>query len=279
VRTKNGTAYYLIGEVAQAARVSQQTLRVWERQGLLAPKRSDGGQRLYSDADLRTAEEVSRLRRRHGWNPAAIKSRASIAAPARNWAHLSLGMRIRTARRNSRLSVTEAARRMGISPSFLSSVERGESGLSVRNLSRLANALGMPMSAFAPSEPSATKLVRPHERARTVLDGGVTWEELVAPGHSLEPAMLIVPPGASSGGPITRPGGNFVLMMSGELRFDLPDEPHPVELRAGDALMLVAGTTWSWENPGSAEARAVWVEHLLPGAWERDVPAPDGEPG
>jgi hypothetical protein len=68
-------------------------------------------------------------------------------------------------------------------------------------------------------------------------------------------------------------------MMSGELRFDLPDEPNPVELRAGDALMLVGGTTWSWENPGSTEARAVWVEHLLPGAWERDALAAGREPG
>jgi len=111
-------------------------------------------------------------------------------------------------------------------------------------------------------------LVRPHERARTVLEDGVTWEELVAPGQSLEPAMLIVPPGASSGGPITRPGDNFVLMLSGELCFDLLDDAIVMQLHPGDALMLVAGSTWSWENRGSTEATAVWVEHLLPGAWQ-----------
>jgi transcriptional regulator with XRE-family HTH domain len=267
VRTENTTSYYLISEVARAARVSPQTLRVWERQGLLAPRRSKGGQRLYTEQDLLAAEQVSKLRRRQGWNPAAIKSSASMMTSSR-WTHLSLGMRVRAARRNRQLSIAEAARRMGISASFLATIERGESGVSVQTLSRVADVLEMPMSAFAPSQPSASRLVRPDERARTVLEGGVMWEELVRPGHRLEPAMLIVPPGASSGGPIARPGEIFVLMMSGSLRFDLSGHGERIVAEPGDALALEAGATWCWENPGPAEARAVWVEQLDPRAWD-----------
>src|SRR5215831_14566237 len=148
VRTENTTSYYLISEVAKAAQVSPQTLRVWERQGLLAPRRSKGGQRLYTEQDLLAAEQVSKLRRRQGWNPAAIKSSALLVTSSR-WTHLSLGMRIRAARRNRHLSIAEAARRMGISASFLATIERGESGVSVRTLSRVADVLEMPMSAFA----------------------------------------------------------------------------------------------------------------------------------
>jgi uncharacterized cupin superfamily protein len=66
----------------------------------------------------------------------------------------------------------------------------------------------------------------------------------------------------------TRPGDNFVLMVSGELCFDLLDDAIVMQLSPGDALMLVAGSTCSWENRGSTEATAVWVEHLLPGAWQ-----------
>lgn len=271
MRRDEGTTYYLIGEVAKAARVSPQTLRVWERQGLLAPRRSRGGQRLYSEADLRAAGQVSQLRRRQGWNPAAIRSSASVVVSGRRWAHLSLGMRIRAARRNRGLSITEAAGRMGISVSFLSTVERGESGVSVQILSRVADVLGMPMSAFAPSQRSRSRLVRPDERARTVLEGGVMWEELVWPGHALEPAMLIVPPGATSGGPVARPGEIFVLMMSGQLRFELLDEGDRIVTEAGDALVLEPGSTWSWENPGTADARAVWVEQLSPNAWNGNL--------
>lgn len=244
-------------------------MRVWERQGLLAPKRSTGGQRLYSEEDLQTAQQVSQLRRRNGWNPAAIRSSASIEAPGRRWAHLSLGTRIRMARRDRQLSLADVATRVGVSPSFLASVERGVSGVSVQTLNRLADVLDMPPSAFAPSSDRASSLVRPDERARTVLEGGVTWEELVTPWHNLEPALLIVPPGASSGGPITRSGEIFVFALAGALRFELLDEGSQVITEPGDALVLQAGSTWSWENKGSVEARVVWVEQLPPGAWMR----------
>jgi DNA-binding transcriptional MerR regulator len=269
VREHDGVTYHLIGEVAKAARVSPQTVRVWERQGLLAPKRSKGGQRLYSEEDLQTAQQVSQFRRRNGWNPAAIRSSASIKVPGRHWAHLSLGMKIRTARRERHLSLAEAAGRAGISPSFLASVERGVNGVSVQTLNHLADVLNMPPSAFAPSSGRASSLVRPDERARTVLEGGVIWEELVTPWHSLEPALLIVPPGASSGGPITRSGEIFVLALAGMLSFELFDEGSQVTTQPGDALVLEAGSTWSWENTRSDEARVVWVEQLPPGAWAR----------
>jgi transcriptional regulator with XRE-family HTH domain len=178
-------------------------------------------------------------------------------------------MRIRTARRNRQLTLAEVARRTGVSPSFLASVERGASGVSVQILNRLADVLDVPPSAFAPSSDRTSSLVRPDERARTVLDGGVAWEELVTPWHNLEPALLIVPPGASSGGPITRSGEIFVFALAGDLSFELLNEGSQVTTQPGDALVLEAGSTWSWANKGSVEVRVVWVEQLPPDAWGR----------
>jgi DNA-binding transcriptional MerR regulator/quercetin dioxygenase-like cupin family protein len=269
VRKHGSTTYFRIGEVAEAARVSPQTVRDWERQGLLAPKRSAGGQRLYSHEELQSAQQISQLRRRNGWNSAAIRSSASIKVPGRKWAHLSLGMRIRVSRRNRQLTLRQVASKAGISPSFLASVERGTSGVSVQTLNRLADVLELPPSAFAPSSDRTSSLVRPQERARTVLEGGVTWEELVTPWRNLEPALLIVPPGASSGGPITRPGEIFVFVLAGALSFDLLDQTNRIVTEPGDALVLEAGSTWSWENDGPVEARVVWVEQLAPDAWTR----------
>ena len=267
MRTYEGETYYTVGEVAETVGVSAQTLRVWEDKGLLVPRRSAGGQRLYSDEDVQRADQIAMLRRRHGWNSAAIRSTASIIVSEKRWAQLSVGMRIRTARRSRGLRVGAAARRVGVSPSVLSALERGESGVSVRLLSRIADALDMPMSAFAPVRPLGTRVVRAGERPRTVLAGGVTWEELVSPGHALEPALLIVPPGETSGGPIARPGEIFVFVLSGCLTFVTGEDDAEVEIGEGDSLVLAPASTWSWHNGADAEARALWVEQLPSGAW------------
>jgi quercetin dioxygenase-like cupin family protein len=63
-----------------------------------------------------------------------------------------------------------------------------------------------------------------------------------------------------------------VLMMSGRLRFELLDLGDWIVAEAGDALVLEPGSTWSWENPGAADARAVWVEQLGPDAWNGNRP-------
>jgi DNA-binding transcriptional MerR regulator len=268
MRVHGGESYYTIGEVAKAVGVSPQTLRVWERQGLFLPSaRSDGGHRLYSDETLRQVGEIAILRRRHGWNPAAIRSSTSLTAQERAWGSITLGIRIRLARRNRGLTLQEAARQIGISRSFLSTLERGESGVSVQILSRIADTLKMPMSAFAPIHPPATTVVRRDERPRTVLEEGVTWEELASPGHQLEPALLIIPPGATSGGPITRPGETFVSLLEGSLAFTLLDDGSEMAIEPGDSLILSPASTWSWVNPGPSDARAFWVEQLAPGAW------------
>lgn len=268
MRTHGAHSYYTIGEVAKAVGVSPQTLRVWERQGLSLPTtRTNGGQRLYSDDDLQRAGQIALLRRRHGWNPAAIRSSASLVAPERAWGSISLGARIRAARRNRGLTLQEAARQIGISRSFLSTLERGESGVSVRNLSQIADTFEMPMSAFAPIHPPATSVIRRDERPRTVLEGGITWEELTSPGHTLEPAILIIPPKATSGGPLSRPGETFVSLLEGTLVFALLDNGSEHTIGPGDSLILSPTSTWSWTNPGPGEARAFWVEQLPPGAW------------
>jgi len=268
MRSHDGQDYYTVGEVAAAVGVSPQTLRVWERKGLLIPARSNGRQRLYTEDHLRRARQIVHLRRRHGWNPAAIGSAASLEAAAQPMANRSVGLHIRAARLARERTLADLADQTGISSSFLYSVERGESGISVQLLSRLADALEMPMSGFASPCRAGARLVRPGDRPRTVLAGGITWEELVTPGQTLEPALLHVPPGQSSGGPLARPRDNFVFMLSGSLHFVLLDDNTEVEVREGDALSLVSGSTWSWYNAGAVEALCLWVEHLQAGIWE-----------
>jgi MerR family transcriptional regulator/heat shock protein HspR len=64
---------YTISAVADHYGVHQQTLRLYEREGLLKPSRSDGNVRLYSDEDIERLEVILKLTRELGVNLAGVE--------------------------------------------------------------------------------------------------------------------------------------------------------------------------------------------------------------
>jgi MerR family transcriptional regulator, heat shock protein HspR len=70
---KRGKAYYMISAVAQRYNIHPQTLRLYEREGLLKPSRTEGNTRLYSDEDLERLETILSLTRDLGVNLAGVE--------------------------------------------------------------------------------------------------------------------------------------------------------------------------------------------------------------
>jgi MerR family transcriptional regulator/heat shock protein HspR len=66
-------AAYMISAVAEQYAIHPQTLRLYEREGLLAPSRSDGNTRLYTDDDLERLEVILKLTRDLGVNLAGVE--------------------------------------------------------------------------------------------------------------------------------------------------------------------------------------------------------------
>jgi MerR family transcriptional regulator/heat shock protein HspR len=72
-RTGSGKGYYMISAVAAKYNIHPQTLRLYEREGLLKPSRTDGNTRLYSDEDLALLETILALTRDLGVNLAGVE--------------------------------------------------------------------------------------------------------------------------------------------------------------------------------------------------------------
>ena len=70
---KRGAVGYMISSVAEMHNVHPQTLRLYERHGLLKPSRSQGNTRLYTPADLERLEIILNLAREMGVNLAGIE--------------------------------------------------------------------------------------------------------------------------------------------------------------------------------------------------------------
>jgi MerR family transcriptional regulator/heat shock protein HspR len=72
-RATTGKGYYMISAVALRYNIHPQTLRLYEREGLLKPSRTEGNTRLYSDDDLQELETILALTRDLGVNLAGVE--------------------------------------------------------------------------------------------------------------------------------------------------------------------------------------------------------------
>ena len=71
-KIKKKPAYFSISAVAKMFSVHQQTIRLYEKEGFITPKRSDGNTRMFSEEDVDQLEEVIHLTHQLGINLAGV---------------------------------------------------------------------------------------------------------------------------------------------------------------------------------------------------------------
>lgn len=70
---KRKKGFYSISVVAKMFSVHQQTVRLYEKEGLITPKRTDGNTRLFSEEDVERLEEIIHLTHTLGINLAGVE--------------------------------------------------------------------------------------------------------------------------------------------------------------------------------------------------------------
>ncbi len=123
-----GKAAYMISAVAEQYEIHPQTLRLYEREGLLAPSRSEGNTRLYTDDDLERLEIILKLTRELGVNLAGVEIILNMREKMEAMQRQMEGF-IRTL--NEELSERAANRPMEMNQSLVPVIEI--SSLAVRN--------------------------------------------------------------------------------------------------------------------------------------------------
>lgn len=73
LKIKKKQAYFSISAVAKMFSVHQQTIRMYEKEGLINPKRSDGNTRMFSEEDINRLEEIIHLTHQLGINLAGVE--------------------------------------------------------------------------------------------------------------------------------------------------------------------------------------------------------------
>jgi len=71
--TREERAVYVISVAAELAGVHPQTLRIYERKGLVRPQRTSGNSRRYSDRDIDLLRQIQEMTQERGINLAGVK--------------------------------------------------------------------------------------------------------------------------------------------------------------------------------------------------------------
>jgi transcriptional regulator with XRE-family HTH domain len=178
-----------------------------------------------------------------------------------NAVSVEVGTSLRELREARSMSMRALAVKSGLSANALSMIERGKTSPSISTMYKLANALGVSITAFFGPQADRQQVVflKSDVRSRVPFTRGV-FEGLGGEQFAgrVEPFMLTLE-SASNSGPhlITHTGHEFVFCLRGELEYTV--ERNIYHLMPGDSLLFAAQLRHRWKNPGRIVTNALIV--------------------
>lgn len=218
-------------------------------------------------------------------SPTGGRARRRAAADNGHDPAEGIGRRVATYRTERGMRVSDLAREVGVSPSLVSQIERGQSRPSVSTLFAIAEALDVSVDAFfreiktvedgdarpTDREPAAAThedryVVRRADRPVIDIESGVRWERLTPSAlKNVEFLELTYGPGAESNATLYRHAGEeMILILDGELDIYLGFERY--HLRPGDSMHFSSMQPHRYVNPTGRTTRAV-TTILHDGEW------------
>jgi transcriptional regulator with XRE-family HTH domain len=179
----------------------------------------------------------------------------------------NLGDKIRTLRKKLGMTQKELAEQVGLTPSFISQLEKNLISPSLDSLLKLSEKLNTQPIYFltdGESGPLQKMVIKPGERQDIqlpVLKGSdIRLELLVSDvlNRRMEPYLLTMKEGAAIDGHFYgHKGDEFAYVMEGELEVEIQEEKQL--LRQGDSLYIESTFPSKWANTGKGNAVILWV--------------------
>ncbi|MBI3224755.1 MAG: helix-turn-helix transcriptional regulator [Mycolicibacterium cosmeticum] len=168
-----------------------------------------------------------------------------------------LGPKLRAVRTERGLTLEAVAKEAGLTKGFLSLVERDQTTVSVPNLLRICDILGVSVGSLF-DFPDST-MVRSGQGAPMQMGGSGIREYLLTPATEKHVQVMrtILAPGGGSGGTYTLDADTTVaVVIRGSLRLVIDDLE--LVLGAGDCYTFSPQSAHSWENADPTECEVIW---------------------
>lgn len=190
----------------------------------------------------------------------------------------AIGARIREARVEAGLTITEVAKQTGLTVSHISQVERDVANPSIGALIRICDAIHLrPADLFfgdsadsddtgsggrdaASPDQGSISVIRHDRRKVLLLPGSTVRNEVLCPDlkRGMEAFWAYAEPGGDTGEiPFSHAGEEIAIVLKGTAEFNFGDQSYRVN--AGDAIYFDARLPHEWKNAGDDELELIWV--------------------
>lgn len=200
---------------------------------------------------------------------------SSTKRPAEHGLGASVGQNVRAERERQGISVRQLAKRLGVSASFMSQFELGQSKAAVNTLFAIASELNLSLDELLGSSIDSKRDSASANRRKALTDkrgqaefaeyltlqNGVRWKRLAdtPPDHHVQFLLTEYDPGSDSApgnAPQHHPGDDYGYVLEGTLTVEINGEQQT--LSAGSAIHLRGDVPHRLRNQSDQLVRAVW---------------------
>lgn len=172
-----------------------------------------------------------------------------------------IGKRIKEQRQSQGLSIRELSRRIDLSVSFLSQVERGLVSISINSLRKIAEALDVSILYFLDDRVDYNPVIREGKRQRISLPGySDIYCEIISPnlGQKAEAVLVRLKPGKEYSAQVLRsPTDEAIYMISGSILIEI--DHREFTLNGGDSVCFKGASLNRIESTSEEEAVWIWI--------------------
>jgi len=173
---------------------------------------------------------------------------------------MDIHKKIKKIRLENEMTLKELSEETGLSVSFLSQIERGDSSLAITSLKKISEAFKINMSYFFKELENQNYALSEKEQKPFKIEGSnMTHVRLAGkfPERRMEPMMVTLPPNETFIEKYSHPGEEFYYVLKGKVIFKIEEKEY--FLKAGDSIHFPSEKEHQWKNPTTSESVLISV--------------------
>ena len=170
---------------------------------------------------------------------------------------MEIGVKIRELRLKNQLTQEELADRCDLTKGYISQLENDANSPSITTLKDILDCLGCSLTDFFADEREAVVFTEDDTFEKESDGCFIRWLVPSSLKNAMEPILMTLKPGKTSGTDLPHEGEEFGYVLSGRIAIYLSDKKHAA--KSGESFYFTADKMHRIVNDGRGKAKFLWV--------------------